>query len=124
MVGLYILALVLLMLLLLLLLLVKLHQVHLLLPTGVGHEGKSIREIVALVPHYMILLGSSSTVGPLGVWEEEFALGGRRASGVCRWLRGVAGGVVEGVPGVLLQSLIVDDVVVGEGVRGLVGVES
>lgn len=46
----------LLLLLLLLVLMVKLHQMNLLLPAWVSHDGQSIRKTVTLVPKQVVLL--------------------------------------------------------------------
>lgn len=62
---------------------------------------------------------------PLGLLQKIFDLGGRGAGRVGWWLMWVATSTIEGVPRVLLlQSWVVQKVVVKEIAAGVVGVRS
>lgn len=109
----------LLLLLVLLLVVVELHEVDLLLSTGVGHDGQPIGEALALGQH-VVLSNTSSAVRPLGLLEEVLDLRGR-GSRVAQ-LVGVGIGVVELVPRVLLETRVIEEVqLVAGGVSARIG---
>lgn len=111
--------LLLLVVLLLLLLVVELHEVDLLLSTGVGHDGQPIGEALALGQH-VVLSNTSSAVRPLGLLEEVLDLRGR-GSGVAQ-LVGVGVGVVELVPRVLLETRVIEELqLVAGGISAGIG---
>lgn len=66
-------------------------------------------------------------MGPLGFLQKVFDLGGRGAGRVGWWLMWVATSIIQGVPRVLLlllQSWVVEKVVVKEITAGVMGVRS